>query len=231
MAFPPAFDRAWDETFPPDTQAANLLGQDIRNFKTDIRERLALLSGTLANRPTNMDAAFGGSGYGILYFATDTKQTFQWTGSAWTDVSVSIFPFLSFSNTTLSVVDNPNTNLSSITIPAGTLLVGSLVTVFCRVKQNIGPSVQAASIAFGATTIGVVNLGVGVIGTIHSDVIVLTSVSQRGIAFGIATGGVSNINYVDPAENIANAILVTLNVTGVGTYEVQSDLLVVVVKR
>jgi hypothetical protein len=83
MAFPPTFDRAFDETFPPDTQLANLLGQDIRNLKTDIRERLALLSGTFANRPTNMDAAFGGAGYGYLYFATDTQQLFQWNGAAW----------------------------------------------------------------------------------------------------------------------------------------------------
>jgi hypothetical protein len=87
VAFPPAFDRALDETFPPDTQLGNLLGADIRNLKTDIRERLALLSGILANRPSNMDAAFGGAGYGILYFATDTSQVFQWSGAAWVDVS------------------------------------------------------------------------------------------------------------------------------------------------
>lgn len=86
MAFPPAFDRAWDETFPPDTQLANLLGQDIRNFKTDIRERLSLLSGTFANRPSNMDAIYGGAGFGILYFSTDTQQLFQWNGAAWVQI-------------------------------------------------------------------------------------------------------------------------------------------------
>jgi hypothetical protein len=89
MPFPPTFDRAFDETFPPDTQAANLLGQDIRNLKTDIRERFALLSGTFANRPTNEDAAFGGVGYGMLYFSTDTNQIFQWNGVTWVEVSSS----------------------------------------------------------------------------------------------------------------------------------------------
>jgi len=90
MPFPPTFDRAWDETFPPDTQLANLLGQDIRNFKTDIRERLSLISGTFVNRPSNMDAIYGGSGFGILYFSTDTGQIFQWNGAAWVDVSASL---------------------------------------------------------------------------------------------------------------------------------------------
>lgn len=90
MAFPPAFDRTFDETFPPDTQLANLLGQDLRNLKTDIRERMALLSGTLANRPSNMDAAFGGVGYGRIYISTDTNQVFQWNGAAWVDISSTI---------------------------------------------------------------------------------------------------------------------------------------------
>jgi hypothetical protein len=90
MAFPPAFDRAFDETFPPDTQLANLLGQDLRNLKTDIRERLALQSGTFANRPSNMDAAFGGAGYGTIYISTDTNQVFQWNGAAWVDISASL---------------------------------------------------------------------------------------------------------------------------------------------
>ena len=90
MAFPPAFDRTFDETFPPDTQLANLLGSDLRNLKTDIRERLALQSGILANRPSNMDAAFGGAGYGTIYISTDTNQVFQWNGAGSTDITVSL---------------------------------------------------------------------------------------------------------------------------------------------
>jgi hypothetical protein len=88
VAFPPTFDRAFDETFPPDTQLANLLGQDLRNLKTDLRERFALLAGTFANRPTNMDAAFGGAGYGVLYFTTDTGVIYQWNGAAWVAVAI-----------------------------------------------------------------------------------------------------------------------------------------------
>lgn len=85
MPFPPTFTNTWDTTFPPDTQLANLLGQDIRNLKTDVMQRMSLLSGTLANRPTPeiVNAVWGGAGYGLIYFATDTGQTFQWNGAAW----------------------------------------------------------------------------------------------------------------------------------------------------
>jgi hypothetical protein len=40
-----AFSEIYDITFPPDTQAANQLGLDIRNFKNDIAQRIANLSG------------------------------------------------------------------------------------------------------------------------------------------------------------------------------------------
>ena len=89
MGFPPVFSGAWDNTFPPDTQAANQLGADLRQLRIDTQQRLSLMAGTLANRPTNMDAVFGGVGYGVLYFATDTNQIFQWTGGApaWVDAT------------------------------------------------------------------------------------------------------------------------------------------------
>lgn len=88
-----AFTRAWNEAFPADTQAANLLGQDIRDLKQDVRERVAAISGTFANRPAVGDmvtawGAFGGNG--VLYFATDTGAIYQWNGAAWVDVTVTI---------------------------------------------------------------------------------------------------------------------------------------------
>lgn len=91
MPFPPTFDDVWDITQPPDTQLANLLGQDIRNLKDDIMQRMSLLSGTFANRPTpeTVNATWGGVGFGLLYFSTDTKQIFQWNGAAWVDISAS----------------------------------------------------------------------------------------------------------------------------------------------
>lgn len=94
MAFPPTYDISWDITFPPDTQLANLLGQDIRNLTKNVMERLSALSGTLANRPTpeatGAAATWGGTGFGFIYFATDTNQVFQWSGTAWVDITGSI---------------------------------------------------------------------------------------------------------------------------------------------
>lgn len=91
MPFPPAFDHAWDITQPPDTQAANLLGQDIRFLKDDVMQRMSLLSGTFVNRPTPeiLNATWGGAGFGLLYFSTDSKQIFQWNGAVWVDVTSS----------------------------------------------------------------------------------------------------------------------------------------------
>lgn len=81
------YTNAWDETQPPDTQYAKLLGQDLRSLKTDIRERLSLLSGHLSDRPTP-EASFTASPTGgLLFFATDTGQAFNWNGSAWIEVT------------------------------------------------------------------------------------------------------------------------------------------------
>lgn len=143
MPFPPTFDRAWDETFPPDTQLANLLGQDIRNFKTDIRERLSLIGGTFTNRPANMDAIYGGSGFGILYFATDTNQIFQWNGSAW--ITVSLF-HAEVINNTLSTTGASTSLL--MPVPASSFNVGDVVEIISTIRQTAGGAV-AVSMTFG----------------------------------------------------------------------------------
>lgn len=109
MTFPPNYDNAWNEANPTDAQLANLLGQTLRSLKVDIRERMALLSGTFANRPANLDASFGGANYGLLFFATDTGHIYNWTGAAWTD---------------LTSVFNPTAGIVSPGIVASTFLTG-----------------------------------------------------------------------------------------------------------
>jgi hypothetical protein len=94
MPFPPNFADIWDISQPPDTELANLLGQNIRGLKNDIMQRMSLLSGTIANRPTpevnSATANWGGIGYGIIYISTDTNQIFQWSGIAWVDITASV---------------------------------------------------------------------------------------------------------------------------------------------
>lgn len=88
MAFPPVFTNTWDTTFPVDTELANLLGANLRQLRIDVMQRMSLLSGTLANRPTpeTVNATWGGAGYGLTYYATDTFQLFQWNGAAWVQI-------------------------------------------------------------------------------------------------------------------------------------------------
>jgi len=157
MPFPPTFTNVWDITQPFDTELANLLGQNIRDLKDDIMQRMSLLSGVLANRPTpeTVDATWGGSGFGILFFATDTGQVFQWNGAAWVSISVAS---AKFSDLVVHTSINPTTGTiigSSLTIPANTMQVGSIIEVSARMSW--GPDTGATTInpflRLGGTTI------------------------------------------------------------------------------
>jgi hypothetical protein len=92
MPFPPTFTNVWNITQPPDTELANLLGQNLRDLKNDVMQRMSLLSGTFANRPTPeiVNATWGGAGYGLIYISVDTGQLFQWNGGAWVDITTSV---------------------------------------------------------------------------------------------------------------------------------------------
>ena len=94
MAFPPIFDNVWDLTQPPDTQLLNQGAADFRKFRDDVMQRMSLMAGILANRPTpeTVNATWGGVGYGLLYFTTDTNQVFQWNGAAWVDITANVGP-------------------------------------------------------------------------------------------------------------------------------------------
>ena len=84
------FTDVWDVLQPQDSQLANLLGQDIRNLKLDIQQRMGVISGTLATRWDPSTDAQPANWAGVLYFTTDTNQVFRWSGSAWLDVTFAI---------------------------------------------------------------------------------------------------------------------------------------------
>jgi hypothetical protein len=141
MAFPPVFTDVWDITQPPDTQAANLLGQDLRNLKLDIMQRMSLMSGTTANMPTpeTVNATWGGSGFGLLFFATDTGIIWQWNGAAWVNITTFfVNRNTKFDDNVVHTFTNPNANQtgSTINIPASTLVVGSHVGIKGRMFLN-----------------------------------------------------------------------------------------------
>ena len=80
-----AFTNVWDDNFPPDTQAANQLGADLRKLRVDVRERLSMMSGNDGDK-ANFESGF----VGALYFATDTGKIYRWNGSTWQDVTTNI---------------------------------------------------------------------------------------------------------------------------------------------
>jgi hypothetical protein len=126
-----AYTRVWDETFPPDTQNANLLGQDIRNFKDDIRERVTSFgAGLLADRPSP-ESVWGGATAGVMFYATDVNTLFRWNGAAWVTVRTFGSQQTLFINPAQTTVANPgvDTVIQTVTIPANTLQVNDIVSI------------------------------------------------------------------------------------------------------
>lgn len=198
MPFPPAFTTAWDNTFPPDTQAANQLGLDLRTFRTDVQQRMSLLSGILANRPTNMDATFGGAGYGILFFATDTNQIFQWNGAAWVEVTASFNPGGRLSTLAPVVTNGAGQDGLVLTIPAGSLFVGSVIRVALAVTVSAGDTV---GVFFGATQIS--TYIAAIISGVNSmmDFIVTAVAAEIGFENAIITTAPGGITAYAPLSN------------------------------
>lgn len=82
-----AFTNIWDDTFPPDTQVASLIGQDMRNLRLDIQQRMASISGISTSLPSFGSDAQPSNWNGVLFFALDTNQIFQWQNPAWINVT------------------------------------------------------------------------------------------------------------------------------------------------
>lgn len=82
----------YDVTQPPDTQQANLLGLDLRNFRLDVQQRMAFQSDVTANMWNPGSDAQPTNWTGLLFFATDTGHIWRWSGTAWVDVTSSFIP-------------------------------------------------------------------------------------------------------------------------------------------
>lgn len=138
----------YDVTFPPDTQLANLLGQDLRNFRLDVQQRMALISGTLAARWNPATDAQPLNWTGLLYFATDTGQTFQWTGAAWIQVA----GLLNVQGPAVAIVGNGGTQaLFSYVLPANTIPNLRGIRITCNSNHSTG----VTNITYNVTLNGV----------------------------------------------------------------------------
>jgi len=209
-----AFSRAWDEAFPPDTQLANLLGLDIREFKVDTRERLRDFgAGPIANRPTP-EEVFGSATTGVTYYANDEDKLYSWNGTAWVIVSVHR-NLVDSSVVTINPIPPGDTDGNSVTIPANFLQTGDVIDVTGRFKTTVlGSGSKTVNIQFGSTVIN----GVGVSsatgqGYITGSILQVGSSSQRAaflVGFRETTdpGATVASRVVDPTEDESLAIIV-----------------------
>lgn len=85
-----AFTNVYDDTFPADTELANLIGANLRQVRLDVQQRMAAISGLDASKPNFAGDAQPANWNGILFFATDTGKVYQFNNPVWTDVTLSI---------------------------------------------------------------------------------------------------------------------------------------------
>jgi hypothetical protein len=126
-----AYTNVWTTAAPLDTQAANQGAVDFRSLKLDTMQRVASFgAGLLANRPTPEVTSGTADWTGVMYWATDTKQTFRWNGASWDNISTSITLGSHFSDTTQANITNPGSAavLNTVTVP-GSFTTGSVVRI------------------------------------------------------------------------------------------------------
>jgi hypothetical protein len=133
-----AFTDIYDITQPPDTQLANLLGQDIRNFKLDVQQRMAAISGISSAMPSFAADAQSANWTGMLFFATDNGHIYQFNGTIWVDVTTLFFDQITYKNANA---------VTGISIPGNTLAVGSVIEAAFQIIQP--PGTGACSMLVG----------------------------------------------------------------------------------
>lgn len=211
------FTDVWDITQPPDTQVANLLGQDLRNLKLDIMQRVSAMSGVLANRPIPETA--NANWTGLLYFSTDTNQIFQWSGAAWVDVSASFIlksPITLFFDNSVIVA---NGNTTGIVIPGNTLAVGSVIELTAAFKFNNGAGQSFFGFGVNGTAVGQnaaspVNPSSTSYGVIRTELIA-TTIGAAGVLIARTLSQAGPVNsIIGSALNDAHIVVnTTANIT------------------
>ena len=200
-----SFTNIFDNTKPLDTQAANLLGQDLRNLEVNIQQRMAAISGLDAAKPPFGADAQPLAWTGILFFAIDTGIIYQWSGSGWVIVTSSILSNKPQRVAKLVTVVN-------VAIPTGILYaIPAGVGGLYRVTTDL-VTLTADSVGFVDVTISL-NNGLAVQSQIGGP-LDLTAVGNE-----TAPAMISSF-YAIASSNIQLAT--SYSGTGVGEYQVQS---------
>lgn len=83
------FTNLYDDTFPADTELANLIGANLRQVRLDVQQRMAVISGLDASKPAFSADVQPANWNGILFFATDTGRIYQFTNPNFVDITSS----------------------------------------------------------------------------------------------------------------------------------------------
>ena len=145
-----AFSNVWDDTQPPDTQAASSGALDFRNLKTDIQQRMAAISGLDAAKQS-FEAGFAG----VVYFATDTGNVYQWSGVAWTNITNDFYSG-SVLGRQVSFASRGTLMDGSVNVVIPAALLGPNKHVFVRgvVKYAVGGSASAPALVLNPAAPG-----------------------------------------------------------------------------
>jgi hypothetical protein len=150
-----AFTNIYDNSFPPDTQLANLLGLDLRNLRLDVQERMGAISGLDASKPPFGTDAQPTKWNGVLFFATDTGNIYQWNNPAWTNVTSNFTTKSAALKAVNQVVHTGTTTLDTIytlTVPANVIGVTGRVRMTLQFNEIL-TTTDSMIISFGSTTI------------------------------------------------------------------------------
>lgn len=223
-----AFTRAWDESFPPDTQNANLLGDDIRKFKVDVRERITAFGAGVVSARETPEAAYGDANKGVAFFATDELKLYRWSGSGW--ITAGDFSGIEtyLSDVASHVITNPGVETvgSAVNIQANQLRAGSVVSIEFRAIEGGSGGTPDQNLYFGGVLVAKASVDTnGCYG--HALVYVTGAATQKGIGFGVGSGVTPLRTHSAPVEPINAIIPVTLACAANGAAAVTHDLLVV----
>jgi hypothetical protein len=194
------FTNIWDDVFPPDTQLANQLGLDLRNFRTDTQERMAAISGLDAAKPNFAGDAQPANWNGILFFALDTGKVYQFNNPTWTDVTPSIGIGKLF-QTAAVIVHTGTTSLDDIyTFSVPSWATGNTI----RIKFGMAVMVQGGT----NTTLKLYSQGHGtLLASLAWNTNIATSVIEIMIANGAGNNGFTMMDRVSalaPTTQTAN---------------------------
>jgi hypothetical protein len=201
-----AFTNVWDVTFPPDTQFANLLGQDLRNFRVDTQQRMAAISGLDASKPAFSGDAQPANWNGILFFAIDTGKIYQWTNPTWNDVTNSLLkiPTVFKSSAAVDVTgDNVLHTLVNFALPHVLFSVNTIIRVsFPQVSQTVAGG-------GGVTVSTLVNFGGSVMGGFTANSAGGSLSQILPVILGGNNGATNLQSWYELAPNFGNAINTT----------------------